>query len=411
MSKRNKKKKKHPQHAKQIEAEQRKAFFRNIRRILKLYGCEDVYPLIPDSELKLLYLTRFRQPRLKPAEGHDICLEDLRIMRILLSRYFKEQMVEMTPKGISVSLMDHFTLNHTLFILRKNLMEEEIPGWEKIVNKFDQCVDLVEAVKWLPRMSHIVCDSIAITISNLEQNLFWIKLKFDSVDYDGAGKYLNLDVYTAKPEVISYHIEGKKRLLYRVGWGSPEKDVQWSSMQLKSLNIINLCSELPLPVYIQSHALHRLYERIDCYFPGYLQYHLYRSLENPVVINFEGRILIEYIMYGIKYGYLVAECIDGFILIRTFLFITNNGTPEGKKLAEISGLKKLDKKYWAIDKLSTFYASDIENNEELKALFTEAGCNTLFENKHESLATKESSGMAEKIVQYLKLDEKPILAD
>ena len=51
------------------------------------------------------------------------------------------------------------------------------------------------------------------------------------------------------------------------------------------------------------------------------------------------------------------DIIEGKIVIRTFLFVTNNGTPEGKKLAQITGLQKLDKKYLALDKLSTFMTS------------------------------------------------------
>jgi uncharacterized protein len=42
------------------------------------------------------------------------------------------------------------------------------------------------------------------------------------------------------------------------------------------------------------------------------------------------------------------------LVARTFLLLTNNGTPEGDRLREISGLTKIDHKYWATDKLSAF---------------------------------------------------------
>ncbi len=58
--------------------------------------------------------------------------------------------------------------------------------------------------------------------------------------------------------------------------------------------------------------------------------------------------------------------------------MTNSGTPEDQKLEDISRLKKIDKQYLAIDKLSTFQVSDIADNNELKELFEEAGCGLLF---------------------------------
>jgi hypothetical protein len=79
-----------------------------------------------------------------------------------------------------------------------------------------------------------------------------------------------------------------------------------------------------------------------------------------------------------KLGYFKGDIIGDKLVIRTFLFITNNGTPEGKKLQKLIGLQKADKKYLGIDKLSTFILSDIKENEQLKTLFCEAGCGDLF---------------------------------
>ena len=68
-------------------------------------------------------------------------------------------------------------------------------------------------------------------------------------------------------------------------------------------------------------------------------------------------------------------------MIQTFLFITNNGTPEGDKLNELMGLNKADKIYWEIDKLSTFMETNFEKNDSLKQLFLQAGCKSLFDLK------------------------------
>jgi uncharacterized protein (UPF0276 family) len=72
--------------------------------------------------------------------------------------------------------------------------------------------------------------------------------------------------------------------------------------------------------------------------------------------------------------------------------IKHNGTPEGQKLENITELKKLDKKYLAIDKLSTFMTSDIGDNEEVRKIFTTAGCQCLLDlyEKMNPIVTKSS---------------------
>lgn len=48
----------------------------------------------------------------------------------------------------------------------------------------------------------------------------------------------------------------------------------------------------------------------------------------------------------------------------------------------LTGLAKYDKQYWGIDKLSTFTAYRIHEDEELSALFREAGCGSLLDAKN-----------------------------
>jgi hypothetical protein len=110
-----------------------------------------------------------------------------------------------------------------------------------------------------------------------------------------------------------------------------------------------------------------------------------------------------------KAGYFRVDVIDGKIVIRTFLFVTNNGTPEGQRLGKITGLQKLDKKYLAIDKLSTFMTSDIGQNENIKKIFIDSGCQCLldlYEQSH-SLATNTPKRFdSELMLKYIDFDKK-----
>ncbi len=73
------------------------------------------------------------------------------------------------------------------------------------------------------------------------------------------------------------------------------------------------------------------------------------------------------------------------------MFLTNNGTPEGDKLNKALGIRKLDKKFLAIDKLSTFVKLSEQEANELKELFADYGLESLFEIRKEAIDIEATS--------------------
>jgi hypothetical protein len=65
-----------------------------------------------------------------------------------------------------------------------------------------------------------------------------------------------------------------------------------------------------------------------------------------------------------------------------------------------------DAKYWALDRISTFLESDIQNNERLKRKFIEAGYGSLFRlNLEPEGPVPETMKQADAMVKYFGLDE------
>ena len=189
-------------------------------------------------------------------------------------------------------------------------------------------------------------------------------------------------IHSYKPILNSVVIDGDKREIVAVARPVPN-DI---TLQVKFRpTAIGLKSETDeaLPVYIQRHALSRLDERLGLQ-ANNVHSHLFFSLfEQPV--NFvlgNGCTLIEFNMYEYKVGYLLTTIHEDKLVIRSFLFLTNDGTPESRKLHQLTGLVKRDKKYLGIDKLSTFTAYKIHEDEELSALFHEAGCGSLLDARN-----------------------------
>ncbi|MDR2119650.1 MAG: hypothetical protein LBP64_02070, partial [Tannerella sp.] len=123
---------------------------------------------------------------------------------------------------------------------------------------------------------------------------------------------------------------------------------------------------------------------------------------------------VECYYYEFKIGYFVARIIDGMFVILTFLLITHSSTPEGRKLSQLTGLKRDDIKFLAIDDLKTLINSDIIYDDRISRIFTEAGCESILEmNSEVSMgdfywlwdASKQNSELSKLIAEYIQLGD------
>ncbi len=100
-----------------------------------------------------------------------------------------------------------------------------------------------------------------------------------------------------------------------------------------------------IPVYISDHSIARLHERIPIA-PHFDVLHkiLRRSLEFPRVhpSSREGEFLVEAGEPDRKVGYFVVAMTPDYVYVKTFLFLTMQGTPEAKTAADKAGLSRND---------------------------------------------------------------------
>jgi hypothetical protein len=173
------------------------------------------------------------------------------------------------------------------------------------------------------------------------------------------------------------------------------------------LGIKSLPEHQQIPVYIQSHAIQRIFERIDCIHINVIIPSIYLSLRECVSIIDRGKFIIEFKILDVKVGYLSAVMTEGKLVIRTFLFLTFNGMPEGKRLEDYIGLKMLDTQYLKMDKLSSFMTGKLRENEELRSIFEKADCLhlvELYDKLDEFSAIHPDHSPIEMLARYLERD-------
>jgi hypothetical protein len=173
------------------------------------------------------------------------------------------------------------------------------------------------------------------------------------------------------PNKLQVAIDGKKREVFEMVLPTLEGELVWCTIAPK---LLKKNGDTPIRVFIQKHALNRMDERLDFILNEMQYFFAAKSVVESTKIKQigEDNYLIPVLFYGRKLGYLVAHYVDSIMVITTFLFITQEGTPEGMLLNKLTGFKMLDKKYLCIDKLSTFINSDIASKPELVKLLQDA---------------------------------------
>lgn len=376
-----KKKKAHTTHIQKAEAAHyRNEFLQRLKLFCDQVAGPSVFNLIPATQLEELYKLRNRPLRIEAAAGQTVSLAMLKEAKGLLSMLKNRPMQLGVGNVEQLSLYDFTTIGMTLILYALCVKETDYPNAMIVKLKLSPLAAFANSERYHAAWAdvHAIENIIAVVNNDLSSHLYLLKQEQRGEMNGTIGVYTCLDVYQMQPEKIPVVIDNGNRPAYRVGMPIAENlPLDYVSINAK---LLNLKQETALPVYVQAHALNRLSERMDGVIKGFLHLNIYLSLKAPKICrNKKGEWLVEFRLLEKKAGYFVVDIIDEKIILRTFLFLTNNGTPEGEKLLEHTGFMKEDKKYLAIDKLSSFIHSDIKDNERIKAIFINAGCESLFE--------------------------------
>ena len=385
MKKKDKRKK--TQQLKQEEIHQKNCYLKRIKAMMGVLGDESAYDCLGPIGVEYLYSIRLRPIKIISPETPNLKVSkhDLNIMNETLNQLLRGSFVCIGPKKTQVNLYDYFCLPETIFLYWRNVEKESCSNPEAFKEKFSFFRNDFEAIRHEAHLKREDCFRLISWIyTNMGKYIIRLESELSKIDTDSYNLksfYNNYIVYFEKPKTELFEIDGHKRTIFQIGTYNGD---QFTGITITSeqLGMNGILKHLPLKVYIQRHALERIKERIGDYFTGINYIEIMSAvLKYYTFPSDDGGFLFPYTFRNKRLGYLKADVIGDRMIIRTFLFLTNNGTPEGKKLANLLRVQKADKKYLGIDQLSTFIDSDIEANENLKRIFCQAGCGELFELK------------------------------
>lgn len=226
--------------------------------------------------------------------------------------------------------------------------------------------------------------------------LKYITLKHSSLD--GIGRFIHTTDMDAKCRdgqisrsriFIGLHTFPTRHCVVN-GKSRPVRKVQYIGLSRKAKEEVSVRHKgAMVPLYIQSHALHRIAERFDICMPVLAQETVFKAVENSETVEYRGNILIPVNHKDQRIGYLVCSEQDEFLLITTFLLVVHIGTPEGDLFMKETNLEKDTMKFLQIDRLSQFFESNLKNNPVAMDVLSNCNLAYMTELKIEKLVLPE----------------------
>ncbi len=230
--------------------------------------------------------------------------------------------------------------------------------------------------------------------SRIDEKIFWYRVNF--VEAPGAKWTTQVALHCSKPTRMQIPVDGKPRPAFRCTLFFDPSGAKELSWPVRQFGVIGGPDELP--VYMQTHVLKQLQRRIP--FANACSVTL--SLRVPKFHRqHDGSILVEYFCAEQKLGYFVAVLLGDKVLLKTFLFLTMQGTPESDLLYHRLRLTRSDIEYLHLDELSFFSSPDVRNDPYLQRLFEECGCGHLLKIDLEEFSQQSNRGDAETLKKYL----------
>lgn len=409
------KKKDNTQQIKQERVARLKIYKNRIFHFLELLGGEEVKTLINNGYLRGMYYKRNNNlPVIRQSgcslSGH----ESIHDIQADLDELISIKRIEIYPDGPLVSpreVMVYITLIYLLVLANEQSTD---PNVLRVVKQFmDKAPDFNKLYSQANEIIDSVMSYLGLKMTHFNKRICWLEY----VSKNQGKNFLENNIMLVEkiPQALMVVIDNHPRPVYRLALAFPSSGLTEISVSSEQLGLDQSIRNMLIPVYLQNHVLHRLKERLDCLSRMTRELHLYASLKDPKISQCKGRTLVEYNLdKQNKMGYLVVEYLDGILLVKTFLLLSNSGTPEGQRLEASSGMKKIDRQYWAVDRLSTFQQSDMKDNPQIREVFEKAGCGSLFDdirmlgNDHEIHSTQ-----AAQMLKYLNMDkvEEQMLVD
>ena len=335
--------------------------------------------LVVQEDHELLFNCKTGGIRIKAQKANDFTPSELSQIQHALTVLLESRKVLIFPEKPKVNLHQVVTLGIPFLEYLHVRSKKPNALSPSLESEFGEHTARQEILQRLMQNLQEACLIPSLMWSDYEKGFCLIDARLVPHLSDGT-KALAFYIKRQHPESLMFRLRNNSREAFRVATKLPgSAELHYPDLTPEMLGISHPLPQKGLPVYIQRHALSRIYERLDCIDPSILLPTIYSAIHHPsvIIINHK-RVLLTVMLANAKVGYFLASVEKNALLIRTFLFITASGTPEGNSLRKTTKLQKLDIKHLALDKLSSFVTNRVVTNPQIRMIFEKVGYGYLF---------------------------------
>ncbi len=365
---------------------------RRYQAVLRSLGLWDAFAAMPRRMQELFAQRKFPDPVLEFETSFPDDADGRALRKTLLKRFAE---ASITVDDADVSVRDFFAVMGGLMHSIRGLIKDAAtpPAVLAFVSQagplFDYWCETHLPDVWPSWNEAVIVPLVAH--SQIERRLLAATLK---QDFTPQGKYvIRLSVGATAPETRRVVLDGAARPMVRFGTCVHWEGVRWTSWEGK-------------PVFAQSHALRQLRSRVNLpKMEPYLEAWMHDSLTQANVVERQGAdVLVEFRLRGQRVGYLVVTPLADVVAVRTFLFLTMQGTPEARLLQERLRLSRRDVNWLGLHELKAFTETDLSHDAQLRALLEDCGCGHLFALAQETAGLlPQLRPLAAEMKRYLRM--------
>ncbi len=392
-----------------------------VGRVCEACGAGDLFDSLTESERNYFEAARIPPVQLRKAAGYEVPSEIFARLELLFRKTIQRDVVRVPPSKNPILLGEFLRIELALLRLHGLSLKSTDERAARWVERLEPVMSLVndkDDVESSPimRLWTLMCYYAAVC-GDMRRMVFPVQyeLKARSKGLSGMLQYFEISSMPAEHRV--FQVGSQKRRSYRLLVQSVVKlKVYPAELSTQVIPGLEDQPERQLPVYVQEHVRLRMIERLDPLAEDEMDHLLGDTMWKPKTVPLRGgAFLIELQMYGRRLGYVVAEVVDDAggpageaVLMRTFLFVTQSGTPEGDRFNERLKVGNYEKSYFRLDRLAPFMTTDLCQDAVFQEILRECGIGDLIEvvkiNREirSSLETRE--GNAEDIRNQLNLD-------
>jgi hypothetical protein len=351
------------------------------KKMMKHFGFDpNLIEIFTKKQKQALFSLCFDTPIVKPYKVNTVPRQHVKSVHAETFKYMRTNFYGQPEEQLSY--MDVFIYGASFMVNMQNLYKNAgfLPGTpqEELARQINDKYEKDNTVD--PIVDGMLNNVWYLTrgLSKVNFRFYGFLHKLEQVpSADGRGMLVKIVIrLTAKDsESKKFTYNGVERKAFRLLVPDGERYGSYYATIKRNKIFSNAKDDELFNLYIQSHVLHRYKERVDLFGPElqnlFLQYAFTRGVD---IVHQGNKILFTSLIEDDKkIGYFTCFIQDDDIVINTFLPLTSDITPEGKKLHDILSLGKEDIVYLGMDKLSFLTSVDFEQVPALKHALIESG--------------------------------------